>query len=90
MQDHLPHAEAASPCARPALRAPQDMDAVSRRYAYSTLQLRFTFMRGLHPFFPPLLEVRPARTHAAANMRRPRPRRAVPCLAAPGPARPWA
>ena len=33
------------------------MDIVARRHAYSTLQLRFTFMRGLHPFFPPRLEV---------------------------------
>jgi hypothetical protein len=40
------------------------MEVVSRRYAYSTLQLRFSFMRGLHPFFPPLLEVRAADEHA--------------------------
>lgn len=35
-----------------------DMDAVARRCAVSTVQLRLTFMRGLHPFFPPRLEVR--------------------------------
>ncbi|KAI8463576.1 MAG: hypothetical protein J3K34DRAFT_462370 [Monoraphidium minutum] len=44
----------------------KDMEAVSRRHAYSTLQLRFTFMRGLHPFFPPRLEV--MRPHLAAPM----------------------
>lgn len=41
------------------------MEAVSRRYAYSTLQLRFTFMRGLHPFFPPRLEVGASCQHTA-------------------------
>ncbi|KIZ04192.1 hypothetical protein MNEG_3760 [Monoraphidium neglectum] len=44
----------------------KDMEVVSRRYAYSTLQLRFSFMRGLHPFFPPLLEV--VRPHLAPPM----------------------
>jgi hypothetical protein len=42
---------------------PQDMDAVSRRHSTTTLQLRFTFMRGLHPFYPPRVEV--VRPHLA-------------------------
>jgi len=42
------------------------MDAISRRYAYSTVQLRFTFMRGLHPFYPPQLQV--MRPHLAPPM----------------------
>lgn len=37
--------------------AVQDMREVSRRYAYSTVRLRLRFMRGLHPFFPPSVEV---------------------------------
>ncbi|GIL55821.1 hypothetical protein Vafri_11171 [Volvox africanus] len=35
----------------------QDMREVSRRYFYSTVRLRLRFMRGLHPFFPPSVEV---------------------------------
>lgn len=35
----------------------QDMAEVSTKYAVSSVQLRFSFMRGLHPFYPPSLEV---------------------------------
>ncbi|GLI65397.1 hypothetical protein VaNZ11_008953 [Volvox africanus] len=35
----------------------KDMREVSRRYFYSTVRLRLRFMRGLHPFFPPSVEV---------------------------------
>jgi baculoviral IAP repeat-containing protein 6 len=30
---------------------------VSSKFAVSSIQLRFTFMRGLHPFYPPRVEV---------------------------------
>jgi hypothetical protein len=30
---------------------------VSSKFAVSSIQLRFTFMRRLHPFFPPRVEV---------------------------------
>ncbi|GIM04217.1 hypothetical protein Vretimale_8765 [Volvox reticuliferus] len=33
------------------------MREVSRRYFYSTVRLRLRFMRGLHPFFPPSVEI---------------------------------
>lgn len=33
------------------------MEVVSSKFASSSVQLRFTFMRGLHPFYPPRLEV---------------------------------
>jgi hypothetical protein len=35
----------------------QDLAEVSSKFAVSSIQLRFTFMRGLHPFSPPRLEV---------------------------------
>eukprot|EP00879_Flechtneria_rotunda_P020010 GHRR01021037.1.p1 GENE.GHRR01021037.1~~GHRR01021037.1.p1 ORF type:complete len:401 (+),score=118.20 GHRR01021037.1:516-1718(+) len=35
----------------------KDMQEVSTKWAVSSIQLRFTFMRGLHPFYPPRLEV---------------------------------
>lgn len=36
---------------------------MSSRFATSSIQLRFSFMRGLHPFYPPQLEV--VRPHLA-------------------------
>lgn len=36
---------------------PQDMEVLRRRHAYSTVKLAVRFMRGLHPFFPPSVEV---------------------------------
>jgi hypothetical protein len=50
----------------PPLRTQQDMDAVARRHSTTTLQLRFTFMRGLHPFYPPRVEV--VRPHLASPL----------------------
>lgn len=35
----------------------QDLVEVSSKFAVSSIQLRFTFMRGLHPFYPPRVEV---------------------------------
>lgn len=35
----------------------QDLAEVSSKFAVSSVQLRFTFMRGLHPFYPPRVEV---------------------------------
>lgn len=35
----------------------QDLTEVSSKWAVSSVQLRFSFMRGLHPFYPPTLEV---------------------------------
>lgn len=35
----------------------QDLQEVSNKFATSSIQLRFTFMRGLHPFYPPRVEV---------------------------------
>jgi baculoviral IAP repeat-containing protein 6 len=35
----------------------QDLTEVSSKFAVSSVQLRFTFMRGLHPFYPPRVEV---------------------------------
>jgi baculoviral IAP repeat-containing protein 6 len=36
---------------------------VSSKFAVSSIQLRVTFLRGLHPFYPPALEV--VRPHLA-------------------------
>ena len=36
----------------------QDMETLSRRRAVSTVHLRLAFARGLHPFYPPSVEVR--------------------------------
>jgi baculoviral IAP repeat-containing protein 6 len=44
----------------------QDLQEVSAKWAVSSIQLRFTFMRGLHPFYPPRLEV--VRPHLAAPL----------------------
>ncbi|KAG2424400.1 hypothetical protein HXX76_014609 [Chlamydomonas incerta] len=41
----------------PGCELAKDMREVSRRYCYSTVRLRLKFMRGLHPFFPPSVEV---------------------------------
>ncbi|KXZ41741.1 hypothetical protein GPECTOR_299g811 [Gonium pectorale] len=41
----------------PASQLGKDMREVSRRYCYSSVRLRLRFMRGLHPFFPPSVEV---------------------------------
>jgi hypothetical protein len=41
----------------------QDLQEVSSKFAVSSIQLRFTFMRGLHPFYSPRLEV--VRPHLA-------------------------
>lgn len=49
-------ARAPHPCA-PCTQPPQDLHEVSSKWAVSGVQLRFTFMRGLHPFYPPRLEV---------------------------------
>lgn len=35
----------------------QDMEVLRKRHAYSTVKLAIRFMRGLHPFFPPAVEV---------------------------------
>ena len=35
----------------------QDMLEVSRHYCCSIVSLNVSFMRGLHPFFPPSVEV---------------------------------
>lgn len=45
---------------------PQDLQEVSAKWAVSSIQLRFSFMRGLHPFYPPRLEV--VRPHLAAPL----------------------
>ncbi|MEW5298580.1 MAG: hypothetical protein WDW36_001686 [Sanguina aurantia] len=36
---------------------PQDMREVQKRYAYSSVQLHITFKRGLHPFYPPAVDI---------------------------------
>lgn len=33
------------------------MREVQKRYAYSSVQLHITFKRGLHPFYPPAVEI---------------------------------
>jgi baculoviral IAP repeat-containing protein 6 len=48
------------------LSTPQDLQGVSAKWAVSSIQLRFTFMRGLHPFYPPRLEV--VRPHLASPL----------------------
>ena len=35
----------------------QDLATLGRRYGMSTVHLRLAFARGLHPFYPPSLEV---------------------------------
>ncbi len=44
----------------------QDMLEVSRRFSQSTVHLRFSFKRGLHPFYPPAVEI--IRPHLQAPM----------------------
>lgn len=39
---------------------------MSSKFAVSSIQLRFTFMRGLHPFYPPRVEV--VRPHLSAPL----------------------
>eukprot|EP00775_Hariotina_reticulata_P010405 gene10405-10563_t len=41
----------------PSCQLAKDLNEVSNKWAVSSIQLRFTFMRGLHPFYPPRLEV---------------------------------
>jgi hypothetical protein len=45
------------PCRKTRCLPPQDLQEVSSKFAVSSIQLRFTFMRRLHPFFPPRVEV---------------------------------
>lgn len=33
------------------------MREIQRRYSYSSLKIRISFMRGLHPFYPASVEV---------------------------------
>jgi hypothetical protein len=33
------------------------MEVIAKRFAYSTVQLKIHFMRGLYPFFPPTVEI---------------------------------
>jgi baculoviral IAP repeat-containing protein 6 len=47
-------------------RMARDMDEVSRRHACSSVHLRVRFMRGLHPFYPPSVEV--VRPHLSAPL----------------------
>ncbi|WIA29416.1 hypothetical protein OEZ86_011919 [Tetradesmus obliquus] len=51
---------------RPDCQLAKDLQEVSAKWAVSSIQLRFSFMRGLHPFYPPRLEV--VRPHLAAPL----------------------
>jgi len=45
---------------RPDSRVAKDMQEIQRRHQYSTVRLFLSFKRGLHPFYPPAVElVRP-------------------------------
>ncbi len=52
----------------------QDLAALGRRHGMSTVHLRLAFARGLHPFYPPSLEVSNSQrqlasfTHAYAHV----------------------
>ena len=41
----------------PSCALASDMSEVSRRFASSAVQLRVSFMRGLHPFYPPAVDL---------------------------------
>jgi hypothetical protein len=35
----------------------QDLTQCQKQHGFSMVQLRLTFMRGLHPFYPPAVEI---------------------------------
>eukprot|EP00798_Chlamydomonas_sp_ICE-L_P023073 gene23073-30265_t len=44
----------------------KDLQLIQRRYHYSTVKVHITFKRGLHPFYPPSLELK--RPHFQGHM----------------------